>query len=75
MTKFVPSPHSFSYIFEAKTNIFAAGCYTSNSFITVAASLVTKTLSKWFITIFFIPFGPNDVLTKFEISFAASIFF
>lgn len=46
ITKLVLSPHSSSYIFAAITTILAAGCYTSNSFIIVAASLVTKILSR-----------------------------
>ena len=75
ITKFVMSPHSYSCILDAITIILAAGCYTSNSFMTVAASDVTKILSKWFITIFFIPFGPKDVLVMFEMSLHAWIFF
>jgi hypothetical protein len=46
ITKFVASPHSLSYILLAITNILAAGCYTSNSFNTVAASDVTNTFYK-----------------------------
>ena len=46
---------SCSCIFVAITSILAAGCSTSSSLITVAASLVTNSFSKWFITILFMP--------------------
>jgi len=67
----VESPHSFSYILAAITIILAAGCYTSNSLMIVAASEVTNTLSKWLIIIFFIPLGPKEVLDNLEISLQA----
>ena len=40
-----------------------AGCCTSSSVTIVRASLVTKSLSKWLITILFIPLGPIEVRT------------
>jgi len=70
----VASPHSSSYILAAIANILAAGCCTSNSLRTVAASDVMNYFYKWLITIFFIPFGPNDVLVMFDISLQAPIF-
>ena len=46
---------SCSIIFVAMTIILAAGCSTSSSWMTVAASLVTNSFSRWLITILFIP--------------------
>ena len=75
ITKLVMSPHSCSCILDAITIILAAGCCTSSSVITVAASEVTKILSKWLMTIFFIPFGPSDVFVMLEMSLQAWMFF
>jgi len=46
-------------ICEAKTNILAAGCTTSNSLMMVAASLVTNNLPRWLMTILFLPSEEN----------------
>ena len=60
-TKLVPSPTSVSCCFAAMVSIFAAGCSTSSSPTTVAASLVIKTFSRWLITNLLMPLGPSDV--------------
>ena len=40
----------------------------------VAASFVTKSFSRWLMTILFIPLGPREVRTHEESCFAASMF-
>jgi hypothetical protein len=63
---------SCSIICDPRIIILAAGCSTSSSLMMVAASLVTKSFSKWLITILFIPFGPYAVATVSENSLQAS---
>ena len=55
LTKLVPSPISCCCACAAMTSSLAAGCCTSSSWVMVAASLVTNSLSRWFITILFMP--------------------
>jgi hypothetical protein len=74
ITKLVISPHSCSCILEAITTILAAGWATSSSYMTVAASEVTKILSRWLITIFFMPLGPREVFVILEMSLQACMF-
>lgn len=58
----------------AITRSLAAGCWTSSSPTMVAASFVTKSFSRWLMTILFIPLGPREVRTHEESCFAASMF-
>lgn len=55
LTRLVPSPISASWAFAAIAMSFAAGWFTSSSLMMVEASLVTKSFSRWLITILFIP--------------------
>eukprot|EP00983_Pelagomonas_calceolata_P051372 1142380-Pelagomonas_calceolata.AAC.3 len=54
-TRFVPSPISCSCALAACTSSRAAGWLISSSVTMVEASLVTKSRSRWLITILFIP--------------------
>mmetsp|Transcript_182431 Transcript_182431/g.444034 ORF Transcript_182431/g.444034 Transcript_182431/m.444034 type:complete len:380 (-) Transcript_182431:88-1227(-) len=73
-TRFVPSPISCSCACAAITSSFAAGCATSSSRTMTAASEVTKSLSRWLITILFMPLGPREVRVIFESCLHASTF-
>mmetsp|Transcript_2621 Transcript_2621/g.4143 ORF Transcript_2621/g.4143 Transcript_2621/m.4143 type:complete len:322 (-) Transcript_2621:27-992(-) len=73
-TRLVPSPISDSCACAAITSSFAAGCATSSSRTITAASLVTKSLSRWLITILFMPLGPRDVRVILESCLHASTF-
>ena len=54
-TRLVPSPISCSCACAAITKSLAAGCATSSSRTMTAASEVTKSLSRWLMTILFMP--------------------
>ena len=54
-TRLVPSPISCSCACAAITSNLAAGCATSSSRTMTAASEVTKSLSRWLMTILFMP--------------------
>jgi len=54
-TRFVPSPISCSCALAACTSSLAAGWLISSSVTMVDASLVTKSRSRWLITILFMP--------------------
>ena len=71
----VPSPTSLSWVFDTSTSIFAAGCWTSSSFIMVAPSLVIVTSPMELTSILSIPRGPRVERTVSATTFAAVMLF